>query len=412
MLTNNFITTLTQTKSRIDKLSTQIASQSKIQKPSDSPSGTIRLNRLYGQLSQSDSFNNNIQNGLAFVNSTILSMETIQNETSQTLTKLTELVNATNGGDFTTYADAVDLSLNAILDAANTQSDGKYIFGGTDFSTSPFGLTADGSSVEVKASDISGTQEIKISPNISQKLNMSGTEVFGTIVKGIGSLNKDGAIGDVSSAATKVYDAAGNQYTLNMNYTKSAENTYSLSYDIVDGSGTSVYSSPPAAKELVYDADTGKLSTIDGSSAQQFSIKVPDKKIDFMLNINGLNEKSGASSLAMSANQQMDIFNTLILIRDNLRKGIPPTEAQRATVSDFNKHMLAKLAESGSVSNQFTDVSDQLTQQKTILQELVSKEQDVDIAKAIMEMQTEDNALQMSYKLSAMIMPQSLLNYL
>ena len=47
-----------------------------------------------------------------------------------------------------------------------------------------------------------------------------------------------------------------------------------------------------------------------------------------------------------------------------------------------------------------------------ILLELVSKEKDVDVAKAIMEMQAEDNTLQMSYKMSAMMLPQSILNYL
>lgn len=412
MLTNNFLHALTQSKSRIDKLSVQIATQSKIQKPSDSPGGTIRLNRLNSQLNQSDSYKNNVQNGLAFINSSILSMETIQSETAKSLTKLTELINATNGGDYTTYADAVNSSLTAIMDAANTQSDGKYIFGGTDNSVAPFGMTADNSAVEVKASDISGRQEIKIAPNITQKLNMTGTEIFGTIVNASGSLNKDAAVGDTSSAQTKVYDALGIEYTLNLNFTKTAANTYALNYDILDGTSTSIYSSAPAAKELVYDADTKRLKSIDGNSAQQFNIKAADKKIDFMLNLNSVSEKSGAAVLSMSANQKTDIFNTLIAIKENLKLGIQPTEAQQNAVSDFNKHLLAKISEAGNVSNQFTDVSDQITEQKTILQDLVSKEQDLDVAKAIMEMQAEDNALQMSYKMSAMVLPKSLLNYL
>lgn len=412
MMSNNFINALTQTKSRIDKLSVQIATQTKIQKPSDSPGGTIKLNRLNGQISQSDTYTKNIQNGLSFIDNSIMSMETIQSETSQTLTKLTELENATNGGDFTSYADAIDLSLKAMMDAANTQYDGKYVFGGTDFSASPFGMTADGNAVEVKANDISGIQEIKISPNISQKLNMTGTEVFATIVKGSGSLDKDGVVGDVTNKQTKVYDSLGNEYTLDLTFTKTADNTYSLSYDIVDGSNASVYTSAPSPKELVFDADTARLKTIDGNSAQQFNIKAADKKIDFQFNMASLTEKSGASIITLSANQKMDIFNTLLTIKENLKLGIKPTAAQQTEVANFNKHILAKITEAGNVSNQFTDVSDQIAQQKMILLELVSKEKDVDVAKAIMEMQAEDNALQMSYKMSAMMLPQSILNYL
>lgn len=412
MMSNNFINSLTQTKSRIDKLSVQIATQSKIQKPSDSPSGTIKINRLNSQISQSDMYTNNIQNGLSFIDNSIMSMERIQTETSQNITKLTELENATNGGNFTSYADAIDLSLKAIMDAANSQYDGKYIFGGTDYSTAPFGMTTDGNAVEIKANDISGKQEIKIAPNISQKLNMSGTEVFATIVKGSGNLNKDGAVGDVTNKQTKVYDSLGNEYTLDLTFTKTADNTYSLSYDILDGSNASIYTTAPAPKELVFDTDKARLKSIDGNSAQQFNIKAADKKIDFQFNLASLSEKSGASAITLSANQKTDIFNTLLTIKENLKLGIKPTADQRKTLENFNKHILSKIAEAGNVSNQFTDVSDQIAQQKMILMNLVSKEKDVDVAKAIMEMQAEDNSLQMAYKMSAMMLPQSILNYL
>ena len=412
MMSNNFINSLNQTKSRIDKLSVQIATQSKIQKPSDSPGGTIKINRLSNQISQSETYNNNIENGLSFIDNSIMSMERIQSETSQVITKLTELENATNGGDFTSYADSIDLSLKAIMDAANSQFDGKYIFGGTDYSTEPFGMTADQNAIEVKANDISGKHEIKIASNITQKLNMSGTEIFATIVKGSGNLNKDGIVGDVTNKQTKVYDALGTEYTLDLTFTKTAANTYSLSYDILDGSSASIYTTPPPAKALVFDTETARLKSIDGSTTQQFNIKVADQKIDFMFNLSSVAEKSGASTMTLSANQKTDIFNTLLTIKENLKLGIKPTAEQQTQLTNFNKHILAKIAEAGNIANQFTDVQDQITQQKMILLELVSKEKDVDVAKAIMEMQAEDNALQMSYKMSAMMLPQSILNYL
>jgi len=412
MVSNNLVQAVNKTKTRIDKLSIQIATQTKIQKPSDSPGGTIKINRLNSQISQSDTYTNNISNGLSFIDNSIMSMERIQSETAQTITRLTEAENATNGGDYSSYADSITLSLQAIMDAANTEYDGKYIFGGTDFSNVPFGMTADQKAIEVKANDISGNHEIKISSNITQKLNMSGTEIFGTIVKGTGSLNKDAVIGDVTSKQTKVYDALGNEYTLDLTFTKTAANTYSLTYDVLDGSNASVYSSAPSTKEMVFDADTNRLKTIDGSTNQQFNIKIADKKIDFMFNTATLTEKSGASAITLSANQKTDIFNTLLTVKENLRLGIKPTTEQQTAIADFNKHLLAKISEAGNVSNQFTDVKDQLEQQKMILLELVSKEKDVDVAKAVMEMQAEDNSLQMAYKMSAMVLPQSLLNYL
>ncbi len=412
LLSNNYLNRLSGTKSRMAELNNQISTGVKINKPSDSPSGTSKVLRFLNKLNQSDVYTNNIQNGLAFLKETTSAMENVQSEVINVLTRITEINNAAVGADLNSFADQIDSALTSILNSANSQYDGKYLFGGTDFSSVPFGLTADQSAIEIKANDISGIQKIKISQNILQKINMTGTEVFGTILTQSGNLDVNSLNGDSFTNQMSIKDAEGNDFTFSATYTKTAANTYSLTYDITDSVGNSVYSTPPAAKTLTFDPASGKLKTIDGNDTTSFNIKDPSGKINFNLNLNTFKETGNASSISLSANQEMDIFNVLIQIRDNLRNGIKPTTEQENIVKDFNSKLLDKITYSGNITNQLMDTEELLSNQRIGVEELLAREQEVDIPKAIMELQNLDYTLTATYQLSAMFLPKSILDYL
>jgi flagellar hook-associated protein 3 len=411
-ISNSYLNNINLLKNQLSNLNTQISTGKKINKPSDSPSGTSQIIRMNNQISQMDTFTSNIQNGLAFVNETSFAMESIQSEVVNVLTSLTSVQNAANDGNLSSFADQIDLSLQSILNFANSEYDGKYVFSGTDQSGKPYGYTADGKSVEVKLNDVSGEQSIRLSPNVLQKINMTGQEVFGTIVKQDGNIDVNSAINDVISNQMNIYDAGGNQYTLNCNYTKTAANTYSLNYDILDSSNASIYPTPPAAKTVVFDSATGAIKSLDGSSLLSFNINDSSKKINFSLDLSSLEEKNSSSSVSLSANQKNDIFNTLILIRDNLKNGIKPTDEQVQIVKDFSARIVNNLSANGNIANQLNDTSDLITNQQTNVEALLSQKQDVDIAKAVTQLQNMNYTLDMNYKLASMFLPQSLLDYL
>lgn len=410
--TNMYLNNLNLLKNQMSQLNTQIATGKKINKPSDSPTGTAQILRMNNQISQIDTYSNNIQNSLSFVNETTFAMETIQSEVVNVLTNLTSVANTANNSNLNTFAEQIDLSLQTILNSANSEYDGKYIFSGTDQSGNPYGLSSDGSSIEAKLNDVSGEQKVRLSPNILQKINMSGQEVFGTIITQNGKIDVNNNIGDVVSNQQAIYDAEGNQYTLNLTYTKTAANTYSLDYDILDSSNASIFASPPASKTIVFDSATGTMKSLDGNGSFSFNIKDSSKKINFSLNLSQLEEQNSASSISLSANQKNDIFNTLVIIRDNLRNGIKPTDEQVQIVKDFSNRIVNKLAENGNVVNQLTGTADLITNQQANIEELLSNKQDVDVAKAVTDLQNMNYVLDMNYKLASMFLPQSLLDYL
>ncbi len=410
--TNTYLNNVNLLKNQLSQLNTQISTGKKINRPSDSPTDTSQIIRMNNQLSQIDTYSNNIQNGQSFVNETTSAMESIQSEVVNVLTNLTSLQNPTNDSNLNSYADQIDQSFQSILNSANSEYDGKYIFSGTNQSGVPYGLSADGKSVEVKLNDVSGEQNIKLSPNILQKINMTGQEVFGTIVKQDGNIDVNSNVGDVISNQQNVYDAEGNKYTLNLNYTKTAANTYSLNYDILDSSNASIFSTPPAAKTIAFDPATGVINSIDGNSSLSFNVKDSSSKINFSIDISSLEEKNSPSSVSLSANQQNDIFNTLIIIRDNLKNGIKPTDEQVQTIKDFSTRLINNLATTGNIANQLTNTSDLITNQQANVEELLSQKQDVDVAKAVTNLQNMNYVLDMNYKLASMFLPQSILDYL
>jgi flagellin-like hook-associated protein FlgL len=107
-----------------------------------------------------------------------------------------------------------------------------------------------------------------------------------------------------------------------------------------------------------------------------------------------------------------DVFNTLTAIKDSLGNGQAPNENQVEIVNGFGIQVLNKSSEAGNFYNRISNNSDQLQNEESELNNLVSGERDTDIAQAIMDLQNRQYSLDLSYKVSAMILPHSLLDYL
>jgi len=169
MLSNDFVTNFNKSKTKVNDLQILIATGNKINKPSDSPEATSRLLGLRNQSQQIDTYNKNIESGLSYMQNTTTAMESIQGEITNVMVKLSNLGNVAASSSLNNFADQIDASLNEILNFSNLKSNGKYLFGGTDFSSKPFGFSSDKSSILVKAGDISGKQSIRTSQNTFQK---------------------------------------------------------------------------------------------------------------------------------------------------------------------------------------------------------------------------------------------------
>jgi len=411
MLTQGFLNNVSKTKKRMNKLNTQLLTEQKVNKASDNPASAAKILRLGISLSKNTSYSQNISNGLSYLKETTFSLESIQSEVTNVLSKMTELNNETNTTNYSSYSEQIDLALQTVLELANSESNGKYIFGGTDYLSEPYGYSSDNLSVESKV-NTSGDQNIKISANTSQAINLSGTEVFGTLLNVKGNLDKTMAVGDTFTTTGTVYNSSKEAYTVSMTYTKTDDNTYSMSYDVLDSSNTSVYSTPPDAVELKFDSESGDLKTVDGISTDYISVKDSDSHIDFNINLSTFDETSSSSSATSEVNQKTDVFNTLMRIKDSLQNGEKPSEEDEQMLKDFNSRILDSITKAGNVTNKLEDTQDLLDNQKTVYQDLYDSEQTVDQAQTIIDIQSLEYSLEMAYKISSSVMTKSLLDYL
>jgi flagellar hook-associated protein 3 FlgL len=292
ILQANFLNNLSNVRSQLSEKQEKLATGKNINRPSDDPLGTARLLRLNSEIENITTYNNSIDEGMAFVNTTTSALEGIQNESSRLLTYLTSARDATK--DVKDFAPKVQAAIDNILSYANIKYGGKYIFGGTDHTHVPYGLDATSSFVEEKTSHLDGTQKIRVSSSSTIQVNIPGRDVFGTV---------------------------GN---------------------------------PPGT----------------------------------------------------------DIFNSLIDIRDRLAAGESPTNADLETINSFNDHVLSELTVVGNMYNRLSDAKTLLETQRQDVETLMGKVQEVDIARAIVDMKDLQSSMDRTLQISSYVLPKSLLDYL
>jgi len=408
MIQNTFLNGINFNKNRLQEIQNEIASQSKINKPSDSPLGAARIMRLDQQINNVNLYKSNIDNSLTYMNSSVNAMQGIQSQVQKTLVDLTSANNATQSDNLKLFADKIGNELDTILDYANINFSGKYLFSGANTNIKPFSYDSSGNFIHVNSSNIGGIQNVKINSNSQQKINITGKELFMPVLSITGNVDSTTNTPQAQSTST-VYDALGNAYNMDITYTKTTADKFDLTYSIKDNAGTIVQT---GNSTIEFDASTKEAKSVGGQLKTDLKIAVPNNKINFIVDLSALKESTSTLNISTALSQKSDIFNTLLSIKEKLNNGIMPSGNEIALVKSFNTHILNKISEVGDTQNKLTYAGNLLDNQKLELQKLLSKEKDVDIAKAVVELQNEQYNLNMSYKIAAMILPKSLLDYL
>ena len=132
----------------IQDLQTQIASGNKYTKLSDNPTAIAQALKIESALNSNEQYQQNNQNAITMLSYADSALNNVLDATKDIRTLV---IQAGDGALDETQLDDIVASINAkkqvIVDSLNSRVAGQYIFGGTDTSTPPFTLTADGSVV-------------------------------------------------------------------------------------------------------------------------------------------------------------------------------------------------------------------------------------------------------------------------
>ena len=181
---SSMLTTITTQQNNLYDLYNKINSGQKFTNISDNPLAAADLIKINKQLSEIGAYVDNIDRATTQINAQEETFSTIVEKMQRIYELAVQAANTPSGEDgFKACLSEIQQLKENIVDLANTQYDGKYIFAGTNVTTKPFELGDDGSVT------YSGTPEnntagyerrIEISDGVFVELNSAGDTIFGT----------------------------------------------------------------------------------------------------------------------------------------------------------------------------------------------------------------------------------------
>jgi flagellin-like hook-associated protein FlgL len=163
----------------------QISSGRRILRPSDDPAGTARSLALRRGLAQSGRLQDSIATGRLRLDQASTTLQS----SSGLLTRARELVlqamsGALQDGDRASIAAELVEIREQLLDDANLQVDGNYVFGGTALGSEPWVSITSGGTTHVQYRGNGQEQSIQIGEDAELAISAIGNHVFGRAVPG------------------------------------------------------------------------------------------------------------------------------------------------------------------------------------------------------------------------------------
>ncbi len=133
-----------------------------------------------------------------------------------------------------------------------------------------------------------------------------------------GNIDASMAVGDSVNESNTVYDDWGNEYSFKVTYTKTAADTYDMSYELKDENGNTIVG--PSTHTVAFDSTTGKMSTIDGNPAAPLTVTDTDHGINFSFDPTKVTQETSASNLDATVDDNRDstLVSSTITVYDSL----------------------------------------------------------------------------------------------
>ncbi|MBD3410814.1 MAG: flagellar hook-basal body complex protein [Ignavibacteriales bacterium] len=160
------------------------------------------------------------------------------------------------------------------------------------------------------------TTETDWQGNLSSEATLTRTET----VEMTGYFNVNAAIGDTASSTETIYNVDADEFSLTTNWEKTAANTWEMTWEIFDDTGTSVAASA-APIVATFDATTGEMDSFDGVTPPvPINIADTDLQLNFDFDPTTSTELDVENSLAMVAddNRESTLVTGTITVYDSL----------------------------------------------------------------------------------------------
>ncbi|HTY01233.1 MAG TPA: flagellar hook-associated protein FlgL [Bacteroidota bacterium] len=178
----DILNSVNNAREKIVDLQGQLASGKRVQKVSDDPAASETIMRLQASLDRNTQYQKNVSDAQGFVDSASSSLDDLNSLLTQVQEILVQAENGQQTSAVVALGNQVDGILQQAVSIANTQFNGKTLFGGTQTTTTPYALTTNPgppATTTVTYSGNSGAITYAVGDGATQQVNTSGANAFG-----------------------------------------------------------------------------------------------------------------------------------------------------------------------------------------------------------------------------------------
>ncbi|MFP4036857.1 MAG: flagellar hook-associated protein FlgL [Desulfobacteraceae bacterium] len=169
---------LFRTSDEMTRANQVISSGKRINRPSDDPVGQVSVLGLRSSLANIEQLGRNITMGRSWLDMAESAMNQTEEVLSEAKALAVQMSNSTQGQtQRESAAQQVEGYIEQILNAANTQVDGRYIFSGTKTDTTPFAYDREQGQVDYQGNGTSF--KVRIGKDMEVEVGRDGRDVFG-----------------------------------------------------------------------------------------------------------------------------------------------------------------------------------------------------------------------------------------
>lgn len=199
-------------ESKYNNLTEEAASGIRVNQPSDDPVATKKILKMIADINKLNGYSNNISNAQSELETTSSALDSLTNLVQKASDYATQAANGTyNADDLITIKSSVDQIIQSVVDLANTNYNGIYLFSGAATSTEPYSVAYD---IDGNITDITynGTQTndyqryVTISDGVSVAINLKGSDVFGSYSSSGGTVTANGLFGNLMTLSKALAD--------------------------------------------------------------------------------------------------------------------------------------------------------------------------------------------------------------
>ena len=388
------LATLQKHQTALFETENQLASGKRISKPSDDPSGAVRVANLNSGIQKLDQYSRNIgaaQSALAFEENTL-------DQVSNNLQRIRELTvqgnNSTNDATAkSNIAKEIEQLYNELISLSNTRdASGEYIFAGFKVDTPPF--NDNGTNVSYNGDQ--GQRFIQISDGTKIAMRDTGDQIFQSIPNGDGNIQIEFDSGNTGTALIGHFGITGSF----------VPDTYDVTFSQTTPTSPVTYTVTDSAASVISTGTYSEGHSISFAGAQ------------FKLT----GQPAAGDIVRLSPSQNTDVFSTVRGIATALTTNTP-TGTDNAkfhntmglSLSDLDQVMNSinnARASIGARLNNIESVENVNLDHKLQLETMLSDTQDLDFAEAISRFNLQMVSLEAAQQAFVQVSRLSLFDYI